>query len=256
MSKLLNIDSVVGLKDLDEETVVDLQIALNNNGYSLVVDGILGDKTIEKFVLFKADKHLAYPYLIGPTTAKKLLEVSENSLINREFLEYIFLPNYRKNIQEYLPHFQKILPKYKIDNPERLSAFFAQVLHESLYLEYSEELGTNFSTYEYRKTLGNDQEGDGKKFKGRGIIQITGKYNYRKFGNLLNIDLEANPNLAAIPQYSVEIACLFWNYNKLNHYADLKDLRKITRIINGGYNGWSQRLAIYNKSLSYFAQKK
>ena len=102
--------------------------------------------------------------------------------------------------------------------------------------------------YEGRKDLGNINEGDGKRYKGRGAIQLTGRTNYIKYGKLLNLDLENNPELAALPENAFRIAGQFWKDHGLNELADKSDFETITRRINGGLNGFFERLEFYNKA--------
>ena len=82
----------------------------------------------------------------------------------------------------------------------------------------------------------------------RGPIQITGRYNYRKYGDLLGVDLENNPELAATPEIGVKIAAAFWNENGLNDWADQDKIKVITRRINGGYNGLQSRIDMVERA--------
>ena len=93
--------------------------------------------------------------------------------------------------------------------------FIAQIGHESGQLKYSEEIASG-KAYEGRKDLGNTQQGDGVKFKGRGLIQITGRFNYIQLSKDLGEDFIKNPELLSTPKYAVQSACWFWNKNKLN----------------------------------------
>lgn len=97
------------------------------------------------------------------------------------------------------------------------------------------------AAYEGRKDLGNTQAGDGKRFKGRGPIQLTGRANYRRYGQQLGIDFENNPEIVAIPSVGLLVACKFWSDNDLNVVADRDDVTTITRRINGGLNGLQDR---------------
>jgi putative chitinase len=97
------------------------------------------------------------------------------------------------------------------------------------------------AAYEGRAALGNTQPGDGPRYKGRGIIQLTGRLNYRVYGAALGLDLENNPQLAAVPENAVRIACEYWRRNNLNQLADADNLEAITRRINGGVNGLADR---------------
>ena len=101
--------------------------------------------------------------------------------------------------------------------------------------------------------LGNTESGDGKRFKGRGPIQITGRANYRRFGSLLGLDLISDPARAALPEVAFRIAGLFWSKKGLNELADQVTpdaFREITRRINGGFNGLAERQRFYDGAKS------
>jgi putative chitinase len=135
------------------------------------------------------------------------------------------------------------IPHYEIDaTPLRLAHFMAQLAHESAGFLYMEEIASG-AAYEGRKDLGNTQPGDGRRFKGRGPIQLTGRANYRWYGQLIGIDLERHPEIAAIPSIGMLTACLYWHDHRLNEIADVDDVERITRKINGGLNGFADRKA-------------
>lgn len=129
-----------------------------------------------------------------------------------------------------------------LDNSLRLIHFLAQLAHESGNFRYMEEIASG-AAYEGRKDLGNTQVGDGKRFKGRGPIQLTGRANYRRYGQQLGIDFENNPEIVAIPSVGLLVACKFWFDNGLNELADKDDVVAITKRINGGTNGLADRKA-------------
>ena len=129
-----------------------------------------------------------------------------------------------------------------LDNSLRLIHFLAQLAHESGNFRYMEEIASG-AAYEGRKDLGNTQPGDGKRFKGRGPIQLTGRANYRRYGQQLGIDFENNPAIVAIPSVGLLVACKFWSDNGLNELADKDDVVSITKRINGGTNGLADRKA-------------
>lgn len=104
------------------------------------------------------------------------------------------------------------------------------------------------SAYEGRKSLGNTQPGDGKRFKGRGPIQLTGRANYQKYGELLKLDLIGNPKQAATPAVGFRIAALFWKLHGLNQLADAGDFVTITKRINGGLNGLAERQKYHTRA--------
>lgn len=92
----------------------------------------------------------------------------------------------------------------------------------------------------YGGRLGNAKD-EGYKYRGRGIIQLTGKNNYEYYGKKINIDLVNNPNLAKEPDTAIEIALLFWKEKECGLYAKIGDVKTVTKLINGGYNGLADR---------------
>jgi predicted chitinase len=154
--------------------------------------------------------------------------------------------------QLYLPFMNKVMEIYEIDTPLRASAFLAQIAHESGELKFMEEIwGPTAQQKKYEppsdlaSRLGNTQTGDGFRYRGRGPIQITGRANYKKYGDLLGVDLIGNPDLAATPQFAFSTAGLYWKLNGLNELADVQDFEAITKRINGGLNGLAERERYY-----------
>lgn len=133
------------------------------------------------------------------------------------------------------------MSEFEIDTPRRQAAFLAQIAHESGSLKYVKEIA-NGSAYEGRKDLGNTSSGDGVKYKGRGLIQITGKVNYRACGLALGLDLIASPELLETPENASRSAAWFWRWKNLNQYADSDRFGSLTRVINGGFNGIDDRI--------------
>jgi putative chitinase len=128
-------------------------------------------------------------------------------------------------------------------SPLRRSHFLAQVGHESGELRYTKEIASG-TAYEGRKDLGNTQPGDGVRFKGRGLIQLTGRANYVAFGKSMNADFtegEQPERIANEPALAVEAAVWFWQLHALNALADKDDVLTITRRVNGGTNGLDDR---------------
>jgi len=132
--------------------------------------------------------------------------------------------------------------EFQINTSARIEAFLAQIAHESGSLQYAEEIASG-EAYEGREDLGNTQPGDGKRYKGRGLIQLTGRNNYRKFGETLDLELEENPELAKEPTVAARIAGAYWKTHGLNELADRGNHREVTRRINGGMRGWEDRKA-------------
>lgn len=154
-------------------------------------------------------------------------------------------------VEPYIDWLREYCPRYDINTPLRLAAFLAQVGHESGRMRYAEEIATG-AKYEGRKDLGNTQKGDGMRFKGRGLIQITGRANYTELSNDVGIDFVSQPMLLSLPEYAVLSACWFWKKRNLNKYADTGEFREITRRINGGYNGLEDRERLYSNCKRMF----
>jgi predicted chitinase len=145
---------------------------------------------------------------------------------------------------DYLPYIQRAMAEFDITSFLREAAFLAQLAHESGELRYMEETASG-TAYEGRTDLGNTQPGDGQRYKGRGPIQLTGRKNYTKYGQLLGLDLVNNPTTAATKEVGFRIAGQFWKLNGLNELADERNIKEITKRINGGYNGLDDRLKYY-----------
>lgn len=141
---------------------------------------------------------------------------------------------------DWLPMLNASLVECGLHTPQRIAHYLAQIAHESAGFRTLEEFADG-SAYEGRTDLGNTKPGDGPRYKGRGVIQLTGRANYRRYGELLGLDLEGDPEQAAQPDAAFRIAGLYWLSANLNTPADADDLEVITRAINGGLNGLSNR---------------
>lgn len=146
---------------------------------------------------------------------------------------------------------------YRIDSPQRLAAFLAQLSHESNSLRDRQEIWGPTPAqqrYEMRADLGNTQPGDGKKFAGKGLIQLTGRANYRAARDGMRPlfadtpDFELLPDVVADPKWAALTACWFWGANNLNRYADRGDFVGLTKRINGGTNGYDDRARRWEKA--------
>ena len=93
--------------------------------------------------------------------------------------------------------------------------------------------------YEGREDLGNTQPGDGKRYKGRGYIQLTGRRNYRAYGRLIDVDLEKSPALALDPDNAAKVFALYWKWKKVAAACEAADWKRVRRLVNGGLNGWT-----------------
>ena len=137
------------------------------------------------------------------------------------------------------------MSEYSIDwTPVREAAFLAQIAHESGSFNYVRELASG-EAYEGRADLGNMAEGDGVRFKGRGLIQITGRANYIACGDALGVDLVDEPSLLERPDLAARSAAWFWDSRGLNGLADQGDFRGITKRINGGYTHYAERVKLW-----------
>ena len=178
------------------------------------------------------------------------------------------------NAAKFMDAINATCDKFQINTPIRQLCFLAQVGHESGSLFFTEELASG-AAYEGRKNLGNTQPGDGIRFKGRGLIQITGRANYKAVGDALAVDLIKNPTLLGgknvnkcSPDQLINAAMSagwFWNSRKLNDLADKINISKpvdtganldnfvlITKKINGGTNGLHDRLNRYKAGVKFF----
>ena len=186
-------------------------------------------------------------------------------LITKDQLKAIMVSAKEENIDKYLAPLNLALARYAINTPMRIAHFVAQLAQESGSFKYNEEIwpnpaldahgvATNGSEwqlrYEGRTELGNTQPGDGYKFRGRGLIQLTGRSNYSKFGETLGQNLTdgKNPDLVAQPQLATDAAGWYWDSRGLNVYADKDDVLSITKRINGGTLGLDARKAFLIKA--------
>lgn len=155
----------------------------------------------------------------------------------------------QRRLESFLDPLNAAMQEFEIDTPMREAAFIAQVAHESGEFRYVRELASG-DAYENRADLGNTQEGDGRRFRGRGLIQITGRDNYRKCGDALGVDLVSDPELLEGTVLACRSAAWFWQDHGLNELADARDFRTITRRINGGLNGWPDRVMYWDRAKS------
>ena len=161
---------------------------------------------------------------------------------------------------QFFPFLTAAIAEFGIDAPARTAAFLAQLAHESGQFRFMQEIwGPTPAQQRYEPTttlsttLGNTEAGDGRRFKGRGPIQITGRANYRRFGDLLGLNLVDNPDSAALPDVAFRVAALFWSKKGLNELADRvtpEAFKEITRRINGGFNGLAERERFYEAAKS------
>lgn len=151
----------------------------------------------------------------------------------------------------FLPFLEDAMHEFQINTPARQAAFLAQIGHESGGLHWLCELWGPTpaqSRYEMRYDLGNIAPGDGYKYRGRGLIQLTGRANYKRAGDALGVDLIAQPELLGEPALACRSAGWFWKSHGCNELADAGLFEKLTRVINGGLNGYAERLGFWEKA--------
>ncbi|MCO7594284.1 MULTISPECIES: glycoside hydrolase family 19 protein [Pseudomonas] len=168
------------------------------------------------------------------------------------------LPNAGRQAGVFVPGLNAAMGKYGIVTRLRMAAFIAQVGHESGQLLYVRELGNDkylskYDTGRLAQRLGNTPEadGDGQRYRGRGLIQVTGRANYEACSEALFGDsrLLSTPELLEHPVYAAMSAGWYWHKNGLNSLADKADFLAITKRINGGTNGLEDRKALYQRAL-------
>lgn len=146
----------------------------------------------------------------------------------------------------------KYAAEFDIDNRQRWAHYLAQIAHESMEFRYTEEIasGARYDTGALAVKLGNTpaKDGDGQKYKGRGLMQLTGKYNYSEYKKFCGFDVLKHPELLAKPVGAIRSSMWIWKKKNLNYYADIDALLTITKLINGGTNGYSERKKYYNRA--------
>jgi len=169
------------------------------------------------------------------------------------------------------------IDNYAIDTPERVAAFLSQCAHESAdFTRVTENLNYRWESlrrvfpkyfptdvlaktyahkreaianrvYANRMENGDEQSGDGWLYRGRGVIQITGKRNYRLLSEYINMPLSEVPGYLETYDGAIVSACWYWDTNNLNKFADIEDIKGLTKAINGGYHGLDDRILRYNR---------
>jgi putative chitinase len=156
----------------------------------------------------------------------------------------VIMPAAGTRAAAYIQPLLDTMAQFEIDAPRRVAAFLAQIAHETAELRYTCELSSG-AEYEARADLGNTQPGDGERFKGRGLLQATGRAEYALLASIIHVDLVNHPELLEEPQYAAQSAGCIWHQKELNAHADRDEFGAITHRINGGYNGLDSRLAYW-----------
>ena len=162
------------------------------------------------------------------------------------------MPLARTRAVAFLAPLNAAMVEFGITTPARQASFLSQVGHESGQLCYVRELASG-QAYEGRADLGNTQRGDGVRFRGRGLLQVTGRANYAACGKALGLDLLAQPELLEQTVNACRSAGWFWQTRGLNALADAGDQERVTRRINGGVNGLAERLVLYREARKVLA---
>ena len=164
------------------------------------------------------------------------------------------MPYAKQRADKFIDPLNTAMKEFDIsENGLREAAFLAQIAHESGELRYVEELASG-DAYEGRDDLGNLAPGDGVRYKGRGLIQLTGRHNYEACGEALELDLVACPELLEEPINACRSAAWYWHSRGLNDLADRHQFLRITKVINGGTNGWNDRLKYYQRALDVIGE--
>lgn len=250
----MHINAAVGRNCRNEQADAKLvQAALNlvkSDKFSLeeklAVDGKVGTGTLDAIDLFQGSVvGMQKPDgVVSPNGGTiKALKSSITVGLSAHAFAAIMAYGSKTTLDQYFPLLQTLLPQYEINTPLRTAHFLAQIGHESLSLKFTEELASG-EDYEGRKDLGNTEVGDGKRFKGRGFIQLTGRSNYKAYSDDAGLKLLDPGNevlVAKTPAHALGVSLWFWRRNNLNRHADKDDLRAVTKRINGGYNGLADR---------------
>lgn len=226
----------------DKELMKDIQGRLG-----VAQDGLFGPDTLAAFKAFKTKAHLAEPEMLGPSTAQALIR-SKPTIITMGQARAIFG---RSPSQAQLDDLNACLHRFDITTPARINFFLSQVAHESGGLKWMLELASG-DAYEGRRDLGNIYKGDGRRFKGAGAIQLTGRYNYKLFSQYMQdpeVLRQGATYVAA--KYPFTSAGFWWSQNKMNRLIDSgADIKAVSKRVNGGWNGLADRTHYYHKAVA------
>lgn len=237
--------------DVADVRIVQVLLNMNSEAWSgaalkqLGVDGQIGPNTIDAIRAFET-RAMGLPesdglVMPGDATMARLLAGLPPGA-TKEKLGIVMPRAMQKRIDLYFEPLVKGMTRYGIDTPRQIAHFVAQLAHESGSLLYAEELASG-SAYDGRTDLGNTEPGDGPRFKGRGLIQLTGRSNYRDYSQFTGVDYVGDPTRLALDPFAcVDVACWFWKTRGLGPLAEADDAKAVTKRINGGYNGLDDRL--------------
>jgi len=238
------------ITEIDAILAKEIQAGLNKLGFFCGdVDGIPGKNTRLEWAKWKLANYQGEPDYIGDASLKlfreKVASFQPRQLVTKGQAEAVYG---RAIADSQLKDLNSCLVKFEINTNARIRHFLAQTAHESGGLKWLQELASG-SAYEGRKDLGNIHTGDGPKFKGAGVIQLTGRANYQALANYLKDPrvMEGHSYVSSV--YPFTSAGYFWMQKKLNKMCDDgATVKQITRVINGGYNGLDDRERYYQKA--------
>lgn len=237
----------------DLADVAAIQIMLNLNLYrfpdpkppQLETDGRIGRKTLDCIEAFEKavmglpeSDALVVP---GDATVAELL-AGLPAGPTKDKLAIVLPLATKSRIELNFEPLKTGMVKYGITSPLQIAHFIAQLGHESMSFLYTEEIASG-AAYEGRSDLGNTHAGDGRRYKGRGLIQLTGRANYAAYSKFAGIDYVAQPErLSTDPVVAVDVSCWFWKDRGVDRLAEMDDAKAVTKRINGGFNGLDDRL--------------
>jgi putative chitinase len=231
-----------GANDLVDVKTVQILLNVNRAGWAgaepLVVDGLAGDNTCRAIARFQARSVPAVPpngCLHPGDSTFKALGAGLPAQLTADTLAGIMIHAGRTRVEAFVDPLLQRMTARGIDTARRRAHFLAQVGHESGELRYTEEIASGDAT----------RGGSTSATRSRGLIQLTGRANYRAFGNAIGIDLLSGDNpqrVATDPALAVDVACWYWQSRGINPLADADNAEAVTRKINGGLNGFADRL--------------
>lgn len=227
------------------DDVRTLQLLLASAGAALTLDGAYGPGTAAALSRFRASIGLADTGIVAPgDPVLAALKAKLPAGVTPDKVYGGLVGATPANIDLFYPGLSAAFAKHQISTPLRIAHFLAQIGHESGDLQWRAELASG-QAYEGRADLGNVEPGDGPRFKGRGLIQLTGRANYASYGKTIGVDLTADGNWTKVaddPVLCADVAGWYWASRNINAAADADDAVKVTRSINGGTNGLDDRL--------------
>lgn len=237
----------------DLADVAAVQILLNQNLARiddrtlapLLTDGRIGPNTLRRIELFETR-------VMGLAESDQLVVPGDRTMLEliaglqpgatKDKLAIVLPLATASRLDLYFEALSAGMTKYGITSGLQAAHFIAQLGHESMSFLYCEEIASG-AAYEGRSDLGNNQPGDGRRYKGRGLIQLTGRANYTAYSKYTGIDYVTMPEcLSDDPVVAVDVSCWFWKDRGVDRLAEQDDVKAVTRRINGGYNGLDDRM--------------